>query len=1855
MPSEGKVGSLFVEFRTNLNQFVSDMQRMVNEVRSFDSTVGSASKRFSDLGHLGSSAIKEIVSDLGGLTAGLNTVNTFTQQVSNSLADMGHLGSAAAREVVSDLGGLTSGLSTVNTFTRSAAVGFTEMGHLGTAAVAQISSDLGRLTAGLNSANTFSRQAAQGIGDMGHLGSAAVRETVNDLGNLTAGLNAANTFSRQAGSGIGDIGHLGGAAIVETVNDLGNLTAGLNAANTFSRQAAQGVGDLGHLGSAAVRETINDLGNLTSGLNSANTFAREATTGVSDLGHLGGAAINNVAAATATFGERIRLASTEIRQFDRVFSPIKQRLNEIGFALSVGLTVPILAVGAYALKTGKEFETAFSGVRQTLNASEEDLSKLRKELIQLSTTTPVSAVGLAEIATTVAKLGVEAPNVAKFASTIAELTTVTRLSGEEAANFLGRFANITHLPQDQIHNLASTLFELGKAFPAVENEITNFSLRVAKTGTFVGLSSGEILAFATALASVGVTAESGGTAISRVLAEMAKASENLNSTRLAEFAAVAGKTAKEFSEQFKTNASGAVLDFVKGLQRIREEGGNVFTTLDTLKLSNVRTRETLLALALGSDQLARALGLQNEEFQKDGELTRAYGEKTKTTAAQIAIFEHQVQALGISLFDAIAPTINNIVLPAMKRLVDEGIKPALQAFESLSPTGQHVVEVMLLVAAATGPALLAITKLVSLVEGLVIIFDRVKTAELAERLVNLGGIASKLVEPLTLVGLAIGGWELEKVIIDSLGLTAAFDADKSSAVELGRAVENLAGAFGKFAIKQITEDFKNLKSTMDVLVGPIKEVAIAIVLPQLIKSGIEINAVAAYVNSLSAAMDKAGESANSLPAAMARVAAAANNSLPAAMARVLAASKQNAGPDHIGPSVEELAAQGKAAEALAKEHQKLIEKFTDELAPANALNKDLDYLRKTFSDDQIVSVYSKKIVDAAEAQRNHGIEVVGTTNKLYDQAKALEKVGEILKELAKTPVPTISSGLSGMLGEHGLTTSFTKNPIPGMVEPGNTEIFNRPIVYNPDKSVSTTLSSSFEQEGLEILIPTVFNGIKHTMEQAIAHYEETGEHLGKFVNAAYADAYATALHNAQEAAGHLQGNAVEVKAFENFDKAKEQINELNKTLQNLSFLPADQLIGMFDADLDTAAASSKKYKITLDVVTASLLAQRKEMEQTAAGTKAWQDAVNIGVKTADDMAQQINIASNAVAKMEEAGFADATIMDILGTVIDNAAKNAKILGVALDPVIANLARMRAEMLKDIKDAKDLEKEMSRIAAKIVTDLASGIADAIFGSGSFSDIAVKIGEDFAKAFLKAVLATLLEPMIKAFEDLGKQIGKKLAEALGSAAPIVGGIILAVLAAIAVIKALGNSHLFANQFVKETQNPFGKSLSQFLAAQDAITAAGRQTYEGAKQAEQKVKDMWQGFLDDAEKFGEKGRKQATVVQQAIETLSPTMRRVIFEIQAQIDSLKPPSIRAIEFVNAVAAYRNQVTANTAEHIADLQMQAASIDEQIHFVMAQIAAQDELGGSTAELNAKLQDLIYQWDAVQDALNPVIPNLYSFAEAVNAVSTKLVPDKTEGFLDQVLNATSGAGNLEEALGILEAIHTPVAIIIDRLGGDLENFANALTESGLPIPPLIEKYLKLKKAGDTASGEMPRIANSLSKLVGDAVDKLRAMANGGDLAQSILDALGRLLTGLPSPSKGTTDVMATMDSAVKEAVDKVRTVTEQILAAIQANKAGVPDTRTAAQDYIHTGTINGSSQIAFQVPTLVPVATQVFVTIQDNETITNEFMFTDEISREVVRDRVIPEITESLGNNTDSVREKWIKILRGAGFEVVRR
>lgn len=136
--------------------------------------------------------------------------------------------------------------------------------------------------------------------------------------------------------------------------------------------------------------------------------------------------------------------------------------------------------------------------------------------------------------------------------------------------------------------------------------------------------------------------------------------------------------------------------------------------------------------------------------------------------------------------------------------------------------------------------------------------------------------------------------------------------------------------------------------------------------------------------------------------------------------------------------------------------------------------------------------------------------------KINKIATAMEEEKQATRETeVSQDLPTAK--LSRLSERNNSYSSRTKYPYTNKYGKGNIDLTNRPIVKNDDGSISTVRSMSFQdEEGKEVLVPTVVNGKIVSDSEAINNYYRTGEYLGKFDSVEEANEYAKELHRQQE-------------------------------------------------------------------------------------------------------------------------------------------------------------------------------------------------------------------------------------------------------------------------------------------------------------------------------------------------------------------------------------------------------------------------------------------------------------------------------------------------------------------------------------------------------------------------------------------------------------------------------------------------------------------------------------------------------------------------------------------------------------------
>ena len=500
---------------------------------------------------------------------------------------------------------------------------------------------------------------------------------------------------------------------------------------------------------------------------------------------------NSFANRINKFGDGLIKSGDKIKTFG-------DNVSSLGGKLTTGLTLPLVASVGLVTKAASDYESAFAGVKKTVDETATvSYKNLSDGIRQMAKELPASAVEIANVAEVAGQLGIKAEDILTFSRTMIDMGESTNLSAEDAATAIAKIANILGLTSDEYKRFGSSVVDLGNNFATTERDIVEMTNRLAAGGKLAGLTAPEILGLATAMSSVGIEAEAGGTAMTQTLTAIGNAvslTTKDSADDLALIAKVAGTTSEEFQKAWKEKPAEALQAFIKGLNTAREQGANMDAILMKLGMTGIRQGNMLKSLALSSDKMSAAVARSNQAWKDNTALTNEANKRYETTESQLKMFRNQVTDLAIEFGGPLLKALRE-GLTAAKPWIDTLAKMAKQ-FSSMSEEQQRNVLKWAALTAGAGPALSILGK------GLGIIGNLTKA---------LGWLTKG-------TGKAVGGMSLMLKTFQAFrttgNLSSAFNLASGGAVALGNATASASTSTGL-----LTTSMGTLANPLGLIVG----------------------------------------------------------------------------------------------------------------------------------------------------------------------------------------------------------------------------------------------------------------------------------------------------------------------------------------------------------------------------------------------------------------------------------------------------------------------------------------------------------------------------------------------------------------------------------------------------------------------------------------------------------------------------------------------------------------------------------------------------------------------------------------------------------------------------------------------------------------------------------------------------------------------------------------------------------------------------------------------------------------------------------------------------------------------------
>lgn len=504
---------------------------------------------------------------------------------------------------------------------------------------------------------------------------------------------------------------------------------------------------------------------------------------------------------------------------------IGSSMSSAGKQMTKAVTTPIAGLGTAIIKTSSDFESQMSKVSAISGATGGDLDALKAKAREMGSKTKFSATEAGEAFEYMAMAGWKTGDMLDGVEGIMNLAAA---SGEDlgttsdivtdaltafgmSADESGRFADILAAASS---NANTNVSMLGESFKYVAPTAGALGYSAEDTATALGL-----------MANAGIKASRGGTSLNSILTNLSKPTDDM-------------KDAMDYLGISLQNSDGSMKSLGEVMQNLRSSFGKckmpmgefqknlkeIETKYQSGEMTEKQYKKSLedltekaygaegalkakyAATLAGKEGMAGLLAIVNasdSDFQKltnsiydsEGASKKMADTMNDNLSGQITILKSKLQELALQFGD--------IILPYVKKFVEK-LDNLITKLQELTPEQKEQIAKWALFAAAIGPVLLVVGKLVSGVGSIVTVLGNIPGA-LGKAKTGFGLLKNKIINVKEAIDLTKAGFPGMAKEASKFG--AALGGITAPMVAIGVAIGLLIGAF--VTLWQTNEDFRN--------------------------------------------------------------------------------------------------------------------------------------------------------------------------------------------------------------------------------------------------------------------------------------------------------------------------------------------------------------------------------------------------------------------------------------------------------------------------------------------------------------------------------------------------------------------------------------------------------------------------------------------------------------------------------------------------------------------------------------------------------------------------------------------------------------------------------------------------------------------------------------------------------------------------------------------------------------------------------------------------------------------------------------------------------------------------------------
>lgn len=486
-----------------------------------------------------------------------------------------------------------------------------------------------------------------------------------------------------------------------------------------------------------------------------------------------------------------------------------KKLTSAGSTLTKTVTVPIVGLGTAAIKTSSDFESAMSKVSAISGATGTNLDKLNKKAQEMGSKTKFSATEAANAFEYMAMAGwktedmldgiegimnlaaASGEDLATTSDIVTDALTAFGLSAKDS----GHFADVLAKASSSANTNVSML---GESFKYVAPVAGALGYSAEDTAIALGL-----------MANAGIKGSQAGTALRGSISRLVKPTDDA--------AAMMDKYGISL-----TNTDGTMKPLGEVMNTLREKLGGLSEAEQAQAAATLFGQEAMsgmLAIINASDSDYQSL--TDSIYNADGAAQQMADTMLNNLSGQLTLLKSALEGLAIQF--------GEILMPYIKQFVG-WLQNLVQKLQEMTPEQKEQIVKWAAFAAAIGPVLVVVGKLITGIGGVISAFGKIpaviSSAKAAFTAVSaaIGGISAPVVAVVAVIGVLVAAfvnlWKTNEEFRNNI--TAIWDGIKAKFEAFGQGIVDRLNALG-FDFENFTQVVKAIWDGFCAVLAPVFE------------------------------------------------------------------------------------------------------------------------------------------------------------------------------------------------------------------------------------------------------------------------------------------------------------------------------------------------------------------------------------------------------------------------------------------------------------------------------------------------------------------------------------------------------------------------------------------------------------------------------------------------------------------------------------------------------------------------------------------------------------------------------------------------------------------------------------------------------------------------------------------------------------------------------------------------------------------------------------------------------------------------------------------------------------------------